>query len=284
LNFGNALGAVAFIIAPMIAMLIVPSSVNSVSNKIPYLTGIFVFIGVVLLVTVFLTFLVKEVKIIDENAGNSAQLKFEGRPFWKNPQVILGFIAIFLVLGTEGGIFSFYQVYLKEANAALSVTDKEWFIRYLWLDPSHYQLMFTVFFAIYAIGRLLAGYIQRKVEPVVTLLVSLSFALVIIISFVFFTTGIVSIILITGLGLFISILFPTIYSIAIKGLGENTSKASGLLTMGFLGSTVIPVIQGQLADHYSLQKSFSLPIIAYLLVIMYTIYSMMKGKMEKKFV
>ena len=49
-------------------------------------------------------------------------------------------------------------------------------------------------------------------------------------------------------GFFVSTFFPTLYSLAIEGLGEQTPRASGLLTMGFLGCALLPVLQGRLAN------------------------------------
>ena len=89
---------------------------------------------------------------------------------------------------------------------------------------------------------------------------------------VFVARDITGILLMTCLGFFISILFPTLYAMAIEGLGKNTARASGILTMGFLGGTVIPVIQGKLADIFTIAFSFIIAIVAYVIVIMYVFY------------
>lgn len=93
--------------------------------------------------------------------------------------------------------------------------------------------------------------------------------------------GIPGIVLLTGLGLFISILFPTLYAMAIEGLGKDTSKASGILTMGFLGGSVIPVLQGKLGDLYSVSFSFIIDVVAYLAVLIYAIYYFRTSRLQK---
>ena len=78
-------------------------------------------------------------------------------------------------------------------------------------------------------------------------------------------------------GFFVSIFFPTLYSLAIEGLGEQTAKASGLLTMGFLGCALLPVLQGRLADTIGLQRSFGICIVPYLFALFYALRSCKSG-------
>jgi FHS family L-fucose permease-like MFS transporter len=83
--------------------------------------------------------------------------------------------------------------------------------------------------------------------------------------------GPLAIVSIIVLGFFVSIFFPTLYSLAIEGLGEQTAKASGLLTMGFLGCALLPVLQGKLADTIGLSKSFLICVIPYLFALFYAV-------------
>ncbi len=62
----------------------------------------------------------------------------------------------------------------------------------------------------------------------------------------------------------VSLFFPTLYAMAIESMGDQTGKVSGLLTMGFVGCAIIPVIQGKMADLFGLQHSYALGFIAYL--------------------
>ena len=106
-------------------------------------------------------------------------------------------------------------------------------------------------------------------KPAYTLIGALIASMVILLLVIFVTKGIAGIILLTCLGLFISILFPTLYALAIEGLGVDTAKASGILTMGFLGGTVIPFLQGRLADMFTIRFSFVIAVGGYLLVLLY---------------
>ncbi|MGH8043386.1 MAG: glucose/galactose MFS transporter, partial [Stenotrophomonas sp.] len=70
-------------------------------------------------------------------------------------------------------------------------------------------------------------------------------------------------------GLFNSIMFPTIFALAIGGLGPLTGQGSSLLVMAIVGGAVVPLAVGWLADHYGLQMSFLLPMLCYLFIVFY---------------
>lgn len=72
-----------------------------------------------------------------------------------------------------------------------------------------------------------------------------------------------------AIGLFNSIMFPTIFTLAIEGLGKKTPQASGLLCMAIVGGAIIPLAQGAIADQTNLHHSFWLPVLCYLFIIYY---------------
>jgi FHS family L-fucose permease-like MFS transporter len=70
-------------------------------------------------------------------------------------------------------------------------------------------------------------------------------------------------------GLFNSIMFPTLFSLALEGLGALTSKGSGVLCMAIVGGAIVPLLQAGLADHLSLLFSFVVPLLCYLFIAYY---------------
>jgi FHS family L-fucose permease-like MFS transporter len=74
-------------------------------------------------------------------------------------------------------------------------------------------------------------------------------------------------------GIFNSIMWPNIFTIAIAGLGKYTGQGSSLLVMAILGGALVPLIQGILADSIGLQASFIVPIACYLYILFYGMYS-----------
>jgi FHS family L-fucose permease-like MFS transporter len=74
-----------------------------------------------------------------------------------------------------------------------------------------------------------------------------------------------------AVGLFHSIMFPTIFTLGIKGLGPLTEEGSGLLVMGIVGGALAGV-QGLIADRYGLRMSFLLPIACELYILFYAVW------------
>jgi MFS transporter, FHS family, L-fucose permease len=258
LNFGNALGAVAWIVSPLLIAVLIPKSFTDVVDKIPYMNAMFKLIAVVLAATALLTIFIRNAAVSrtdksDVPSGDAL------RRVWLNPKIILGFLAVFFVLGVESGIFSLIQNYLQDPEI-------------IGLDARMAKVMFTVFFSVFALGRLTASYLQKKMRPTVNLAVNAVVAILLLITIIS-AKGTLAQVSMTLLGFFISIFFPTLYALTIEGMGEFPGQVSGLLIMGFLGCAVIPVLQGRLADMSAvgLQKSFAVGIVPYLFVIYYAL-------------
>jgi MFS transporter, FHS family, L-fucose permease len=83
------------------------------------------------------------------------------------------------------------------------------------------------------------------------------------------TSGVGAMWSVLAVGLFNSIMFPTIFTLAIDGTGEHTAQASGILCTAIVGGAVIPPLYGALADRVGLQVAFLIPILCYLYIIYY---------------
>ena len=87
------------------------------------------------------------------------------------------------------------------------------------------------------------------------------------------THGDVALWSIVAIGLFNSIMFPTIFTLAIERLGPLTDKASSLLVMAIVGGAIVPLLEGALADRIGVQHAFVLPLLCYAYIVFYS----MKG-------
>jgi FHS family L-fucose permease-like MFS transporter len=258
LNLGNALGAIAQILGPVTLSLIIPATMVTVHGKMPYMKGLFGVVGFILIGITVLTMLIPNVDIAaSQQASSSPSPAPSGDRFWTQPKVLLGFVTIFLVLGVEAGLFTFFRNFLEDKSIA-------------GLSSTASQRLFTVYFALFALGRLSGSWLQRRLAPAGTLAVH-AIAAILCVAAMVLTRGPVAVAAFLLVGFFVSIFFPTLYSLAIAGLGPQTAKASGLLTMGFLGCACIPVLQGRLADTIGLQRSFVVCFIPYLLALFYAL-------------
>ena len=258
LNLGNALGAIAQIIAPLIILIILPVSVVTIKDKIPYMNDLFLAIAIILVITGILTVILKDGKInFDEQKYNQLDKSVHVESVLHNKKLILGFIAIFIALGAESGIFGLYRNYLEDPTIAA-------------LSSHQSYVLYTIYFATFAVGRLVGAFVQKRINPALTLVFCVMVAMVLLL-IMMTTTGIVAVVSITLLGFFISIFFPTLYAISIEGMGKNTAIASGLLTMAFLGAAILPVLQGKLADWLGLKYSFLISIATYSYVLYFAL-------------
>lgn len=85
------------------------------------------------------------------------------------------------------------------------------------------------------------------------------------------TSGHVAMWTILLVGLFNSIMFPSIFTLAIDGLGPLTGKGSGVLVCSIVGGAVIPVLQGALADKFGIHCAFILPALCYVYIIYFAL-------------
>ena len=94
-------------------------------------------------------------------------------------------------------------------------------------------------------------------------------SVIILLLFTIFTQGQLAMWSLIGVGLFNSIMFPTIFTLAIKGLGSYTSQGSSLLVMAIVGGAIVPPLQGVVADLANVQISFIVPLICYAYIMYY---------------
>jgi FHS family L-fucose permease-like MFS transporter len=83
---------------------------------------------------------------------------------------------------------------------------------------------------------------------------------------------------ILGVGMFCSVMWSNIFSLAIDGLGPQKSQASFLLVMAIVGGAALPRLQGTIADHWGIQASFVVPTVAFAYIAFYGIYGYKAGR------
>ncbi|MFP5392833.1 MAG: sugar MFS transporter [Gammaproteobacteria bacterium] len=186
----------------------------------------------------------------DAAAGAMAQ----GSPL-SHPNLLLGAIGIFLYVGGEVSIGSFLINFMGEPHiAGLSALDAAQYVSLYWMGAM--------------IGRFVGFAVMRKVSPGKAL--AFNAAVVIALTlFAVFGGGKAAMWAILAVGLFNSIMFPTIFSMALFNLGKLTGQASGILCMAIVGGALVPFAQGLLADNAGVQVSFLVPAACYLFILYY---------------
>ena len=172
---------------------------------------------------------------------------------WSQRHLVLGAVAIFLYVGGEVSIGSFLINFLGESNVAgLSPADAAHFVSFYWGGAM--------------LGRVIGFAVMRYVSPGKTLAVNAACVIALIFAAIF-SQGQVAMWSLIAVGLFNSIMFPTIFSMALNKLGAFTGQGSGILCMAIVGGAIVPFAQGFLADVIGLQMSFLVPAACYTFIL-----------------
>ncbi len=176
---------------------------------------------------------------------------------WEHRHLVLGALAIFLYVGGEVSIGSFLVNYFSESTiGGLSTAEAGEMVAYYWGAAM--------------IGRLIGAVLMNYVADTKYLAVNALIAIVMIVVSMN-TSGSVAMWSILAVGFFNSIMFPTIFTLAVKGLGSMTSKGSGFVCQAIVGGALIPLVQGVAADTMGIQLSFIVPMLCYIYIGWYAL-------------
>ena len=193
----------------------------------------------------------------------------------KNKSLMLGAFGIFIYVGAEVSIGSYLVNYfydmkltslIKESNMLSSISSTLLGKSLSVVDDYGILGSFVTFYWSGAmIGRFIGSYLTNIIKPARVL----SFFAIGALALVFMsaqTTGLTSMVSILAVGLFNSIMFPTIFSLSLEGLDDLKPQASGILCTMIVGGAIIPPMYGYLTDLYGFKWAFSLLIICYLYI------------------
>lgn len=176
---------------------------------------------------------------------------------WRHRRLILGAVAIFVYVGAEVSIGSLMTNYFNQKETGnLSLQNAAGYLQYYWGGAM--------------VGRFVGSALLQKLRADRLLgFNAIAAAILVIISIL--TFGHVAMWSLILVGLFNSVMFPSIFTLAIEGLGPLTGEGSGLLVAAIVGGAVIPELQGILADHIGIHHAFFLPVICYVYIIFYAL-------------
>jgi FHS family L-fucose permease-like MFS transporter len=177
----------------------------------------------------------------------------------RRPRFAFGVLCIFLYVGAEVAIGSLIVFYLEQPSTlGLSAVDAGKHVPFYWLGAM--------------IGRFVGAYVLRLISPGKVLAFNAAAVLLLLFTSAHATGSIAAWSLLT-VGLFNSIMFPTIFSLASEGLGPRAKQGSGLLSMAIVGGAVVPLIAGHLADRWGLQFALLAPAVCYAGILTFGVYA-----------
>jgi FHS family L-fucose permease-like MFS transporter len=181
----------------------------------------------------------------------------KGLSLWNHRNLVLGIPAIFIYLIAEIGVANLFVNFVSQPDIAnLTHEQAGKYLTFLWGGMM--------------VGRFVGSAVMQRFDAgKVLALFSVGAFVVMMITVV--STGPVAMWSLILVGLFHSIMFPTIFTLGIKGLGPLTEEGSGLLVMAIAGGALV-VVQGWIADNYGLQTSFLLTAACELYVLFYALW------------
>ena len=182
----------------------------------------------------------------------SAILALLGRP-----RLVLGALAIFVYVGAEVSIGSLLTNYLMQPSV-------------LAIAAQRAGELVSLYWGGAMVGRFVGSYVLQRVRPGF-LLAGCAVGACLLALTSSFSTGEVAAFSLIAVGLFNSIMFPTIFSLASEKLGAETPQGSGLLCMAIVGGAILPLATGALADTTSLATALLIPAAAYVWIAAYGI-------------
>ena len=177
----------------------------------------------------------------------------------KRPRFAFGTLCIFLYVGGEVAIGSLIVNYLMESNVlGIGAVQAGEHVPFYWGGAM--------------VGRFVGAYLLRVMSPgkVLASAAGIVIALLLISAN---TTGAVSGWSILAIGLFNSIMFPTIFSLASEGLGSRAAEGSGIICVAIVGGAIVPLITGHTADITGLKFALLVPAICYGVILCFGLYA-----------
>ncbi|MGP1719033.1 L-fucose:H+ symporter permease [Shewanella frigidimarina] len=168
---------------------------------------------------------------------------------WQYPHLVLGAVGIFVYVGAEVGIGSFLISFItKDGTGGVSESQAAHYIAY--------------YFGGAMVGRFIGAAVMQKIKAGKVLAFNALCACILVAAAIL-SAGTVAMWALLLVGLCNSIMFPTIFSLALQDLKRHTSQGSGILCLAIVGGAVLPLLQGMLADSMGIQFAFILPLLCY---------------------
>ena len=179
----------------------------------------------------------------------------EGDSIWKHPVLLAGALGIFVYVGAEVSIGSFLVNYFGLPNiAGFSERTAARYVSLYWGGAM--------------VGRFIGSWLLTKVRTSLVLGTAAVVACGLVVTSIM-THGHTAMWVILAVGLFNSVMFPSIFTVGLSGLGPLTSKGSSLMVAAIVGGALIPLGEGHLADAIGVQHAFMVPAICYIYIALF---------------
>ncbi|MBQ8443631.1 MAG: sugar MFS transporter [Bacteroides sp.] len=249
LNLAQSFNGLGCACAPLLVGMMLFSEGQEANLSFPYMI-----MGVVVLVVALIFSRVQLPEIVHEEDASQAEAADSKKGIWSHKFFVFGVLTLFCYEIAEISINSFFINY---------VVDDGWMNA---LDAA--KLLSIAGLGLFMCGRFAGSWIMRYVHAEKFLLIC-AVGTVVSTALVVMNLGMVSFVSLILIYLFEAIMFPTIFAISLRGLGNYTKRASSYLMMTPIGGAVGPLMMGYVGDQTSMSFSFIVPLVSYMVVLLY---------------
>ena len=275
INFAQSFNGLAASIAPLVGGMFILSGKTLSADQKSYMSSLelnnylnheaaavqlpYLVIGLVVLTVAFMVYRTPLPEIAD--VDNS--LEIEGSIF-REKNLMLGVVAQFFYVGAQACISSFF---IRFSDKVAGMQEK--------------TAAFYLFIALmgFMIGRFVGTALIRYF-PAAKLLAAYSIINMLLLILAVSLHGKFPVYALMGVEFFMSIMFPTIFSLGIRGLGSKTKEGSSLLIMAIVGGAVFPVIMGRVSDMSSIQTAYLVPAACFIVVLLFALKNINVEKLK----
>ena len=280
LNLAQSFNPMGSILGVVISQMFILSQLNTASaseraamstaelekiqaGELNAVTTTYVVVGIILVVIWFIIAYYKKMPKTSE-AGGPLHLGATFKRLTKNRNYMWGVVAQFFYVGAQIGVWSYTIRYVMQE---LNLENIE-----LPLGKTPEQMAATYYLAalvLFTVSRFICTWLMRYITPA-NLLKILSGLAIIFVLTVIYIGGRVGVYALVGISGCMSLMFPTIFGLACRGLGEDTKIAGSGLIMAILGGAVLTQLQGWVSDKtHSIQLAYWVPLVCFLVIALY---------------
>jgi FHS family L-fucose permease-like MFS transporter len=252
LNFAQAFNGFGWICGPLVGSLVILSDSHNISNlSIPYMA---IGIAVLIIAVLFICVKLPEIKEDEEEKDEQIATNNVRKSLWAYPHFIFGLVALFFYVAAQTGINSFFINYASESTIGFS--------------PKEAGLLLSFGgMGLFMVGRFIGSWLLSMIRAGQLLFLFAIGALICMI-LVTLNMGWISLVALFTCYFFESIMFPTIFSMSLRDLGEHTKQASSFLVMSIVGGAIAPWLMGIIGEE-SMSIGFCIPLICFIIIAIF---------------
>ena len=260
INFSQSFNGLGWIAGPLVGGMLIFSG-NNDGNKFASIALPYMLIGTLVLIVAMLFWRITFPEIKEDSVEGEAEESEQGgkmKDLLKHPHFVLAVIAQFLYVAAQTGVNSFFINYVTEEIPSLT-------------NQQAAQILGFGGMGLFWLGRFTGSTLFMRIMKPNRLLALYAIVNVITMALVVAGLGWTSVVALFSTYFFMSVMFPTIFALGIKGLGPLTKKGSSLLVMSIVGGAIFPVIMGRIADVSNMALGFIVPLVCFAFIVYYGI-------------